>query len=291
MALTQSILPTVWAAGIGAGGLGLLLKHMLLDEPNSVEITRYDVMEANLPDELDGLVICQVSDPHITAAPRNRAAVAKAIRSVQADLFVVTGDLIYQQGGTQPFFDWLDALGDAIRPVVVVFGNAEHKRTVRTEEIERGLADRGAPVLNNRSITMNLRGGTVQVVGVDDSHSHHSNFTAAYREAKGGLWTLLLCHTPDGLAEIWGERADLALCGHTHGGQIRLPLIGPIFHNTGRIHGIVSGWYEGNSLTRRAYGAFRVKRVYVSRGLGTTRFPGRLLCRPELPVFTLRRSE
>src|ERR1051326_8502440 len=95
----QYLWPIVWAAGAGAGSIAWLLKYMIVDEPNLIEISRYEVITTDLPAELDGAVICQVSDPHITTAPRNRAAVAKAIRSVKADLFVITGDLIYGQQG------------------------------------------------------------------------------------------------------------------------------------------------------------------------------------------------
>ena len=87
---------------------------------------------------------------------------------------------------------------------------------------------------------------------------------------------LALSHHPDIITKMRGRRADLMLCGHTHGGQIRLPFFGAI---------VVPSKREG----RYAAGFFRQNRVlmYVSRGLGAIP-PVRILCRPEVPVFTLR---
>jgi predicted MPP superfamily phosphohydrolase len=86
------------------------------------------------------------------------------------------------------------------------------------------------------------------------------------------------------------RRADLILSGHTHGGQIRLPLVGAIIHGTKFVRGLVMGWYEGEKLSKKAGHDVGKSRLYVSRGLGTSRFSGRLLCRPELAVFTLRKK-
>lgn len=270
----------------------LYLRHYMLHvEPNRIEITQHEVLCPDLPPELDGLVLCQVSDLHIAGHPRNEAAVAEAIRSVRADLYVFTGDMIYLQDGIPRFFRWLDALGDAARPAVAVLGNAENKSHVRREEVEHGLAERDIPLLNNAVWRFPFRGAQLQIVGVDDSHTWHSDFPRAYAAADPSAWTLLLCHSPDGIMERNGYRADLMLCGHTHGGQICLPGIGALTANTERVQGLVAGWYADRALSEAARSPIQGTRMYISRGLGGGYFPGRLGCRPELPVFRLRRAE
>jgi hypothetical protein len=272
-------------------GACFALRHYAIHvEPNRVEITRHEVACPDLPPELDGLVIAQVSDLHITAKRRNQEALAAAVRAVEADLYVLTGDMIFLQTGVAPFFQWADALGDAMRPAIAVLGNAENKTYVDRGSVERGLAARGIPLLNNRCMRVPVRGAAVQVVGVDDPHTRHSDFAAAYADADLAAWTLLLCHSPDGVVDLAGRRADLMLCGHTHGGQFRLPLIGALRANTRRVRGLVSGWYSGEELARKARGPVGSTRLYVSRGLGMSGFRFRFLCPPELPLFTLVRA-
>jgi predicted MPP superfamily phosphohydrolase len=128
----------------------------------------------------------------------------------------------------------------------------------------------------------------LQIVGVDDPHTDHSDFTKAYEEADPNIWTLLLCHSPDGARELAGRRADLMLCGHTHGGAIRIPPIGALIHGTTHVKGLVAGWYEHPVLTRRSKCPADRTRLYVSKGLGMSSWRFRFNCRPDMPVFRLR---
>jgi hypothetical protein len=259
-------------------------------EPRRVEITRYDVACPNLPPELDGLTICQLSDIHVAREERHEGCVADALRSVSADLYVLTGDLIHGERGIPRLVAWLAKLSDAVRPAVAVPGNAEHKIGVDPADVRSGLESVGVPLLVNASMRLPVRGGEVQIVGVDDPHTGFSDFEEAYRDADPALWTLLLCHSPDGVADIGDRRADLVLCGHTHGGQIRLPIVGALHAHTLRVRGLVAGWYRGEALSRAIGRDAGSMQVYISRGLGRSGVPYRLLCRPELPVFTLRRA-
>ncbi|MCC6728684.1 MAG: metallophosphoesterase [Chthonomonadales bacterium] len=262
--------------------------YMRVVEPTAVEVTRHEVVSVDLPPALDGMSICQVSDAHLSDPPRNADALAEAIRSVRADLYVLTGDMVYGQAGIAAFFRWLDALGDAVRPAVAVLGNAEHKRHVHTSEVVAGLEARGVPLLVNACMDFAFGGDSLQIVGTDDPHTERADVELAYAKAAPDRWTLLLAHSPDVVVDLGGRRADLVLCGHTHGGQVRVPMLGTAFNNTRRVKGLVAGWYEGEELVRLARRRVATVRVYVSRGLGTTRLPYRLCSRPELPVFTLR---
>lgn len=276
---------------IGAAAGGGLYHYCGTVEPNRIEIPEYDVFCPDLPEALDGFIICQLSDLHITAARRNQDAISRAVRSVRADLFALTGDMIYRQSGTAAFLRWFDALGDAVRPAVAILGNAEHKEFVLLADIEQGLAERDVPLLNNASMRWPVGDGVLQIVGVDDPHTYHSDFVAAYRDADPDLWTLLLCHSPDGAKEREGFRADLMLCGHTHGGAIRIPPVGALIHGTTHVKGLVSGWYDDTILTRRGKCPADRTRLYVSRGLGMSGWRFRLNCLPEIPLFRLRRGE
>lgn len=280
-----------------------LRRYMLTVEPFLIDITTHDVYDPCLPDELDGVCLCQVSDLHITPLVRNRLAVTNALNRIatgeitgtKPDLFLFTGDMIFLQAGIAPFFTWLDSLGDTILPALFVLGNAENKSYVRRSDVEKGFATRHLSLLNNTSLRVCLPrpdrpDALLQVVGVDDPHTRHSDFPRAYANADPNAWTLLLCHSPDGIVELHDFRADLMLCGHTHGGQVRLPRFGAIAANTRRVKGLVMGWYTGEVLRRQAKYAVGNVRMYISRGLGGGNFPGRLNCRPEIALFTLRKA-
>lgn len=277
------------AAGVLAAATLALWRWMCHVEPRHVEITRHDVVDPHLPEELDGFTLCQISDVHITATGRNECEIAAAIRTVHADLYVFTGDQIHRESGIDAFLHWFDDLGDAVRPCVAVQGNAEHKPHFDASPLLHGLAARGVPDLNNATYCFPWNHGAVQIVGVDDPHTDHDDFDRAYADSDPNAWTLLLSHSPEGVLRLNHHRADLILSGHTHGGQIRMPLVGAIIHGTKHIRGLVMGWYEGEELRKKAGHDIGQARLYVSRGLGTSRFAGRLLCRPELALFTLRK--
>jgi predicted MPP superfamily phosphohydrolase len=259
-------------------------------EPERVEVVRRSIYSDDLPPELDGLVICHISDLHITADPRNSAAVADAIRSVNADLYAITGDLVHGPRGVPALATWLDALAGVIEPALAVFGNAEHKRRVNTGALRQELQARGIRVLSNECAVYGLRDADLQIVGLDDPHSGHSRAAAAFGSADPARWTLVLVHSPEGVLELDGRRADLVLAGHTHGGQILLPGLGWISDNTHNRVGLISGYYGAEDLAVAAGLSRGPRALYVSRGLGTSGWPLRFRCRPELPLLTLRRT-
>ncbi|MDF2694106.1 MAG: metallophosphoesterase, partial [Labilithrix sp.] len=116
----------------------------------------------------------------------------------------------------------------------------------------------------------------VWLAGLDDPMSGAPHLAAALEGAPSGATKIALFHSPelfDGIA----PSIDLALAGHTHGGQVRIPLLGALWlpPGSGRF---VAGWYDAPE------GAAR---LYVSRGIGTSQLNVRLFCRPELAIVTL----
>jgi predicted MPP superfamily phosphohydrolase len=111
--------------------------------------------------------------------------------------------------------------------------------------------------------------------GVDDFWQGQPDPAAALAGADGRA-TLLLSHNPDLLPELPG-RAGLVLCGHTHGGQVRLPLLGAPMIPSRYGQRYAMGWVQGAHATP----------AYVSRGLGTSGVPFRNLCPPEITLLTL----
>jgi len=241
-----------------------------------------------LSPQWEGFRIVQVSDLHVSAAvPFDYLAEQMAAcRSLDPDLIVITGDLV--TGGERKY------LGDVTRlvgqlaarhGVLAVLGNHdyynfyERRRTgCRLRSIAAPLTaalhDAGAIVLRNSSWTLERGLARLQFVGLEDWLSGRFDAAAAFAQVDPQVPCIALSHNPDTIVPLREHPCDWVLSGHTHGGQVRLPLIGPLYV----------------PVRHREYdaGLFRVgrTRLYVNRGLGYVARV-RFNCPPEITVFEL----
>lgn len=245
---------------------------------------RTRVLEVPFPDvpaELDGLRIAHLSDFHLGAPSRGLRAVREAVDWVaerRPDLVCVTGDLLSRRSGMRELERLLARLG----PCFVVLGNHDFadSRDPFSQRIDREAVERieGPTLLTDESITVDLRGRQVQIVGVDPR-------SYARREARPDTLTdesadlrILLCHFP-GIVRRIPEVFHLVLAGHLHAGQIVVPYPG------GRLR-------LAHLRARDVEGVFEYghTRLHVSPGLGTTFVPFRLFARPEVTELVVRAS-
>jgi predicted MPP superfamily phosphohydrolase len=154
----------------------------------------------------------------------------------------------------------------------VVRGNWENWLR-RTSEAEAQYYRRcGVSFLLNQSAE--VRAG-VWLVGLDDPTFGRVDLEGAMKAVPGDAYRIALFHSPAFFAVSAG-RYELALAGHSHGGQVRLPFLDPLWLPSG-IGRFVEGWFEKDG-----------SRMYVSRGIGMTILPIRFFCRPELAIITLQ---
>lgn len=237
-------------------------------------IRRFDIVSADVDAALDGYRIAFASDFHLESRFRNRQlqGTVKALRAEQPDVLLLGGD--YQEGCeyVEPLFA---ALG-ACRPkdgVWAVLGNNDHERCM--EEIIIGMKRHDFHLLDYEAAT--VREGLV-VVGVP--YCTHPPLVQPLVEAQdSSLFVVLLTHSPD-IVEMAGmppNRVDLALAGHTHGGQITL--FGLIAPETGSRYG--RRFLSGMNRTSRGVP------VITSRGLGTSRVPVRFCAPTDIILVTL----
>jgi hypothetical protein len=243
------------AAGLGVEGF--------LIEPVALEITRHQVtgpIEAPIR-------IAHLTDLHTRGTGRLERAVLAALDAEKPDLIAVTGDTVDHGSleAARNFFLQLHApLG-----VWVVRGNWEHWQPPPRESAFYSSVGAGLLLNEGRLVRRDLF-----VAGFDDSRSGFADPTRALKAAPPAAYKLALFHSPEAFDEVQG-RIDLALAGHTHGGQVRVPWVGALWLPPG------SGRYvEG------LYSAGK-SRMYVARGLGTSLLPIRLFCRPELAFVSL----
>jgi hypothetical protein len=244
-------------------------------EPFWIEVTRHHVAAPVEPP----LKIAHLSDLHTNGLGRRERILLDLLERERPDVIVITGDSLidgialgrHRAGRDEAVYARAGELLRRLRAplgVWAVRGNWEDIRPIRGEKaFYQGL---GLRLLVNDA--EELRPG-VWLAGTDDLQGA-PDVDAALRSIPEGSFAIALFHSPALFDRVAG-RCPLALAGHTHGGQIRLPFLPPVWlpWGTGRY---VEGWYEQKG-----------SRLYVSRGIGTSVLPLRFLARPELALITL----
>jgi len=265
-----------WPVAAAGGALSAAtLGHMAFGEPSRPILERVTLHLPDLPPQLEGLRIGQLSDSHLgfRYSEANLAWGVAQMQRERPDLVVITGDLVTHHWAIPDVPRLLRGL-QAPLGVYAVPGNHDHWE---------GLADlRGAltlaniPLLLNEHRRLSWNGGDLWLAGIDDVWDGRPSLRRALRGVPAGGFTLLLSHAPDIADSAAHLGVNVQLSGHTHGGHLRLPLLGPFtLPRYGKRY--VIGTYQVGAMT-----------LYVSRGLGGA--PLRLLCPPEATIFTLRRS-
>jgi uncharacterized protein len=272
------------ASGVAGGLIGLAairrfglpaLGHMVLGEPTRPQLERVDLWFPQLPPQLDGLRIAQVSDIHLGMlhTHRNLRWAVEQIARERPDLIVLTGDQVMEKHAIPDLTGLLRTLRAPLG-VYAISGNHDHWEGLR--DVKNALELAGIPLLLNEHRRIEWRGATLWLVGVDDIWDGELDFERALEGVPADGFKLLLGHVPDMAPEAAAHGFDLQLAGHVHGGHLQLPLLGPFVRPRFGVR-YLAGLYRVGGMT-----------MYVSRGLGGA--PLRLLCPPELTMLTLRRG-
>lgn len=253
-----------------------LLVLWFLWQQSGLQTEWYTIPDA--PAEMDGYRIAVLSDLHGKEFGKNNQRLLDCVEGLQPDLIAITGDLIDQE--TQ--LDLVPALArglSAIAPTYYVTGN--HEWAVgRVNDIKEILSQNGVTVLTNEVVTVDRRGMTLAIAGVDDPNGYADQKTGdELRTEFQADYSILLSHR-DTVEEYGNWGYDLVLCGHGHGGIVRIP-----FKNQGLLSTDRTFFpeYDGGMYDLSGGG-----RCVVSRGLGsnTVPFPAfRLFNRPDIPVI------
>lgn len=243
-------------------------------------VTRLEVPVPRLPADLDGLRVAHVTDlhagPDVPTAYISRAL--ELVRQERADLIALTGDFVSHDWRHLRRIEPELALLKARLGVYACLGNHD-QYFGGAPRITASLERLGVRVLSNAATPFPGR-RDAWIVGVDDPVNALQDFDMALRHVPPGSFTLLLAHAPDVADAVADLQLDLTLAGHTHGGQICLPLIGPPVVPTRHGPKYASGLFD-----------CRGAHLFVSRGVGIVEPLVRFLCPPEVAVLRLRRAD
>jgi predicted MPP superfamily phosphohydrolase len=269
-------------------------------------IERVDVPIANLPQELDGLSIAQLSDIHIGnyMPPDEIARAVDMANDLRPDLTVVTGDFVSSEG--DPLDACITELSRLEAPLGVWGCNGNHEIYAGVEdEAERLFREKGMRLLRGRNAVIEHRGARFNLLGVDYQRDHMVAGGATglmLREieplVRRDMPNILLSHNPNSFHRAAELGIELSLAGHTHGGQVKLEIVDHSVTPARLITPFVAGLYHlpmnghtptGSSSDSSEVSAHAAK-LYVNRGLGTLAFPVRIGVPPEITLLTLRKA-
>ena len=268
-------------AGLGVTAATLSLYSGEL-ERHALTIVRQTVRVKNLPTGFHGFSIAQLSDFHYRDfdEPYFLEYAVRQLNLLKPDMVALTGDFITANRvpGSRR-----SAAADANECASILQGPLRYSTLGNHDTIDaigvlQALRMHGLNPLNNEHLAIDRSGDRLWIAGLADAYFDIPNLTAAIPKRKPSEPLVLLGHEPD-FADTVAQYApvDLMLAGHTHGGQIRLPLVPPLFlpgMGVKYVHGLFS--LRGNT------------QLYVNRGLGTMHLPFRLNCPPELTLMTLQ---
>jgi predicted MPP superfamily phosphohydrolase len=232
-----------------------------------------------LPPVFDGFRLLHLSDLHIDGIDGLTEALAAALTGIEADVCVLTGDYRFEdEGPCEEVFRRLRKLMPGITAphgIYGILGNHDES------PIAFGLEELGGSVLVNEAVEIQRGRDSIWLAGLDDPFDYHcDDLPAAMDGIPPGAFKILLVHTPELYDEAAKAGIHLYLCGHTHGGQVRLPKIGAIRSNA----------HCPRAYTYRHW-TYAGMHGYTSGGLGCSTLPVRLNCPPEAVLITLRRAE
>ncbi len=248
----------------------LALLYAIFVEPRTLDVVNYKIQE----ESLSGIKVVLIGDLHVkpNQAERLDAVIAK-VNEQNPDLILGVGDYISGSDGksSMPIEEMALHLSNLKSKygIYTVLGNHDwwddgNKITTELEKI-------GFKVLENSNTKVNINGKTIHIAGLADLNTRMANIGGALWETSNPV--ILLTHSPDVFPKI-PNTVNLTLAGHTHGGQIRIPLIG----------GLVVPSKFGNRYSQGLV-IEEDKKMIVTKGIGTSIFNIRFNCKPEIVVI------
>ncbi len=253
-----------WLLWLGAFLLLGLFSYSRWVEPGWIEVTHHHVVAPLAPP----VKIAHVTDLHVNSFGRRERRVIEILGRERPDVILITGDVLGEAA------DWrlaAQVLSRLKAPLGTYFVRGNWESALSEQQEAEMYAASGTVLL--RDAAREIRPG-LWLIGYDDMITREPHAGAAQESIPRGAYVIALFHAPL-MYEYVADKCNLALCGHTHGGQVVIPFVGPMWMPAAAGN-FVSGWYAQKS-----------SRLYVNRGVGMSRLHFRFNARPEVAFITL----
>lgn len=249
----------------------------LVYEVHTIKVVRYTVPVRNLPLPFHDFTILHLSDLHQKLFGKNQSRLLSLINRCRYDMVALTGDMVNRYNpDAKPALELINGL--ASKPLFFVHGNNEFDAECRNGyRIAPHLGNAGVTILDHRAVTLSRGDSRIRIAGAGHPPSGSGYLRKMLSGTADGAPAILLTHSPVIFPAAARVGIDLVLAGHTHGGQVRIPLIGTL-------------WAPGMGIFPRwNYGEFHQGRttLIVTGGLGESILPVRINIPPEIVLVTL----
>jgi len=274
-----------WFVAIVVGGWGLLSVYGLIATIRPPKVEKLEISIPGLAKKDDGIRVVQLTDMHVAwwNSRQEMQRIGQMIENLKPDLLLITGDIVDHNP------DYVYVVADCLINVNPRFGRfailGNHDFYTGREAIASKMEECGFTMIRNRWLNLKDQGVNLVLGGMDDSGQHwtgedpdEKRIPKILEHCPKGTPIIWLGHRPSSFDKVMGLPVALTLSGHTHGGQLRLPVSGLSLANLGFAR--PSGFYQE-----------RDQMLYVSRGTGTVGWPFRINCPEEITLITLRSPE
>ena len=268
--------------------IGILVAFItfLYLQNNLIGITEVKITSSKIPSSFKGYKILQISDLHNKQFSNKQGVLIQKIESIDPDIIAITGDLIDSKSYDAEVS--MQLIREIVKKYPVYFVTGNHEQwSGKYNRLEKELKKYNVNVLRNEHVGIRKGEQEINLLGIDDPEFVTGNrdegnivkdaILKAKFEMGPDTYNVLLSHRPEFLTEYADEQIDLVLSGHAHGGQVRFLFIGGLVApNQGVFPTYTAGLYEEQNTS-----------MVVSRGLGNSIIPQRILNRPEIVVVQL----
>jgi len=259
------------------GSAGLLASYPIFIERYMVRTNFYRISVPNLPKAFTGFRIVQLSDLHFgfLVPPELIRHVVERANALKPDLIVCTGDYVHEKDSTKQIDQVWPILSMLAAPAGVysVLGNHDHwADTARSDYwLKKTRQD-----LRHKVVPIEREKQNLWLAGAGDLYEDHQDLDVMLNKIPDSECRIVLAHNPDSADTGFSRRIDLMISGHTHGGQVNIPFVGPLVLP-------VNNKNYSSGLKRSPRGA----KVFISKGIGWAIYPIRFNCYPEIVVLEL----
>lgn len=263
------MLKTIEWAGLLLGSIGLGCVVYGFFEPYNLEVTTVSIQSKKLTTSGGSIRVVQITDLHCDGIPRNEERLPEVIGSLHPDLIVFTGDAANNDAGLKRFQECITKIAK-IAPTFASYGN--HDTYVSHHDIYEKT---GVRRLEGSAVVVPVKGNLIWLAGIG-VRAPDADVEKLLQTAPPDSFTIFLYHYPNAIIPAAKQKLDLVCAGHTHGGQVRLPLYGAIVTNSSLAKKYEWGLYKRDDTW-----------LNVSKGIGMTALPVRFLAVPEVSVIDI----
>ena len=262
--------------------IAVMMFWAFLIEPNRLVIREQSITIDNLPPALDGLRIAVISDIHAGGSfinDKKLHTIVDRTNQLHPELIVILGDYMVGNGWISKRME-PEVIGAVLKNFSAPLGTysvlGNHDWWYNAAKVRAGLEHNGIKVLDNETAQIQARGVSLWLVGLADLWEGPQRIGQTVAEVPEGQTMIALTHNPDIFPDL-PQRVPLLLAGHTHGGQLRFPIIGTVVQSSR-----FGQRYERGHIFENNH------HLFVTTGIGTSILPVRFGVTPEIVLLTLR---